>query len=328
MRVGFAGTPAFAATVLAALLDAEHDIAIVLTRPDRPKGRGLGVLPSPVKALAVERGLPLLQPASLLTPPEFTHPLAVPLDVLVVAAFGLILPPAVLAWPRHGCLNVHASLLPRWRGAAPIQRALEAGDAETGVTIMQMDAGLDTGPIVRIVRVPIAPQETTATLGRTLSTVGAAAMIATLAQLRTEGALAVTPQPAEGATYAAKINAIEAAIDWSTSADVIGRRIRAFDPAPGATARYAGIPVKIWRAEPDPAPTPIAAPGTVLAAGAAGIVVACGVGALRITEMQPAGSRRMGAAAFVAGRRMMPGARFDAQPAPGATNRGSWEADD
>ncbi len=322
MRVGFAGTPAFAATALAALVDAQFEVPIVLTRPDRPKGRGLEIVPSPVKALAVVRGLPLLQPVSLASPQERLPVLAVPLDVLVVAAFGMILPPAVLAWPRHGCLNIHASLLPRWRGAAPIQRALEAGDPETGVTIMQMDAGLDTGPIVEAVRISIAPRETAATLERRLAAVGAAAMIATLSRLHAEGRLAVAPQAAQGATYATKIGRIDAAIDWSASAAEIDRRVRAFDPAPGATAAIAGTPLKVWKAEPVSNPPPVGPPGTVLAAGAAGVVVACGEGALRITEMQPAGGRRMSAAAFVAGRHIAPGARFAVRPAPDATNRG------
>ncbi len=323
MRVGFAGTPAFAATALCAILDAGFDVPLVLTRPDRPKGRGLAIGASPIKESAVARGLALLQPASLGTPAERAPALAIPLDILVVAAFGLILPPAVLAWPRHGCLNIHASLLPRWRGAAPIQRALEMGDEETGVTIMRMDEGLDTGPVVTTVRVPIAPRETAATLERALAATGAAALIAALTRLRADGSLAVTPQPAQGATYAAKVGRIEAAIDWSASASVIDRKVRAFDPAPGATAVFGGVPVKIWKAEPESGSTRAADAGTVLAAGAAGVVVACGAGALRVTELQPAGSRRMDAAAFVAGRRIVPGARFDAPAIPPAGQRGS-----
>jgi methionyl-tRNA formyltransferase len=323
MRVGFAGTPAFAAAALKALLDAGFDVPLVLTKPDRPHGRGLTQEPSPVKVLAVAHGLSLLQPPTLKSGDARMSALAVPLDVLVVAAYGLILPPVVLAWPRHGCLNIHASLLPRWRGAAPIQRAIEAGDAETGVTIMQMDAGLDTGPIADAVGVPIAAQDTAATLTRKLAVAGAAAIVAVLYRLQADGALALTPQPARGATYAAKIDKAEAAIDWRANAAAIGRRVRALDPAPGATATIGGLPVKVWKAEPTMAASPGTPPGAVLAADAAGVVVACGEGALRITELQPAGGRRMDAAAFVAGRRIAAGARFDTQPPPHAPNRGS-----
>lgn len=326
MRVGFAGTPAFAATALQALLDAGYDVPLVLTQPDRPKGRGLTLEPSPVKALAVARGLCVRQPATLKTEKARVSVLRVPLDVLVVAAYGLILPPAVLAWPCHGCLNIHASLLPRWRGAAPIQRALLAGDAETGVTIMQMDAGLDTGPIVDVVRIPIASQDTAATLTQMLAVAGAAAIVAALCRLQADGALALTPQPAGGVTYAAKIDRAEGAIDWRATAAAIGRRVRALDPAPGATATIGGLPVKIWKAEPTMTASPGAPPGAVLAADAAGVVVACGEGALRITELQPASGRRMDAAAFVAGRRIAAGARFDTQPPVHATNRGSAAA--
>jgi len=310
MRVGFAGTPAFAATALQAILAAGFAVPVVLTQPDRPKGRGLRVEPSPVKALATAQGLPVLQPASLKVADARAAVIAIPVDVLVVAAYGLILPPAILDWPRHGCLNIHASLLPRWRGAAPIQRALLAGDVETGVTIMQMDPGLDTGPTLDVVRIPIGARETTGTLHDRLAAAGAGAIVSVLRRLAGGEPLVATPQPAEGATYAAKIERNEAGIDWRLPAAAIERRVRAFDPAPGATTSLGGAPVKIWRAEVADVPAAGAEPGDVVGATAAGIVVACGAGALRVVELQPAGGRRVSAAAFVAGRRIAPGQRF------------------
>lgn len=321
MRVGFAGTPAFAAMALGSLLDAGFDVPLVLTQPDRPRGRGLKVEPSPVKALAVARGLAVFQPSTLKTDEARASAFASTLDVLVVAAYGLVLPPAVLAWPRQGCLNIHASLLPRWRGAAPIQRALLAGDAETGITIMRMDAGLDTGPMVEAVRVPISPRETAATLTDKLAVAGAQRIVSVLRRLAADGALIGTPQPPDGATYAGKIDKAEAAIDWRADVTAIDRQIRAFNPAPGAYAILGGDVVKIWRAEPAIIAPRRAAPGAVLAADAAGIIVSCGEGSLRILELQTAGGRRMSAAAFVAGRRVAPGARFDVKSAPDATNR-------
>jgi len=321
MRVGFAGTPAFAATALKALLDAGFAVPVVLTQPDRPKGRGLRVEPSPVKVLALAQGLTVLQPRTLKNADDRAEAVAVPLDVLVVAAYGLILPPAVLAWPRHGGLNIHASLLPRWRGAAPIQRALLAGDRETGVTIMQMDAGLDTGPMLDVVRVPIGARDTAGVLTDKLAAAGAAAIVAVLRRLARGEPLAPVPQPAEGASYAAKVERADAAIDWRTDAAAIDRAVRAFDPAPGATASLRGEPVKVWRAEPVPPVAGDAAPGTVVSAAAAGIVVACGDGALRVTEVQPAGGKRMNAAAFVAGRRIASGDRFDVAPATAPAER-------
>jgi methionyl-tRNA formyltransferase len=313
MRVAFAGTPAFAATVLAALVEAGFAVPLVLTRPDRPKGRGLKRQPSAVKALALARGLDLHQPASLKTDADRAGVLAVPVDVLVVAAYGLLLPAAVLGWPRHGGLNVHASILPRWRGAAPIERSLLAGDVETGVTIMRMDAGLDTGPIIDVVRTPVTRRETAATLTVKLATTGAAAIVAALRRLEREGALAATPQPREGACYAPKIDKIEATIDWRASADTIDRQIRAFDPVPGAGTTLAGEAIKLWKAAPAAAPMPRATPGTVLAVHPTGMLVGCGEGALRIDEVQPAGGRRMSIAAFIAGRRIVPGARLGSE---------------
>jgi len=314
MRVGFAGTPAFAASVLAAILARGFDVPLVLTQPDRPSGRGLKEAPLPVKRLAAGHGLPVLQPASLKPDDVCAQLRAIPLDVLVVAAYGLLLPPAVLAWPRHGCLNVHASLLPRWRGAAPIQRALLAGDAETGVTIMQMDAGLDTGAMHDVARIPIAARETGGSLHDKLAAAGASAIVAVLERLEREGAIHGVPQPAEGATYAAKLTRADAAVDWRGSAAAIDRQVRALDPVPGAFTGRGGEPVKLWVAEPAAAAARQGDPGEVLAADADGVVVACGEGALRIAELQPAGGRRMSAAAFVAGRRIAAGQRFDVTP--------------
>ena len=231
-----------------------------------------------------------------------------------MAAYGLLLPPAVLAWPRHGCLNIHASLLPRWRGAAPIQRALQAGDAETGVTIMQMDAGLDTGPVHDVERVAIAPRETAGTLHDKLAAAGARVITDVLERLARDGALAGRPQPAEGVTYAAKITRADTAIDWRGSAVAIDRQVRACDPVPGASTERNGEPVKVWAADPVAVTERRGEPGEVLATNADGIVVACGDGALRLAEMQPAGGRRMSAAAFAAGRRIAPGQRFDVAP--------------
>jgi methionyl-tRNA formyltransferase len=312
VKVGFAGTPAFAAHMLASMLDARFAVSLVLTQPDRPRGRGQKLLPSPVKEVALERAIPVYQPATLATDADRMPLLANAIDVLVVAAYGLILPPAVLAWPRQGCVNVHASLLPRWRGAAPIQRALLAGDRQTGVTLMQMDAGLDTGPMHDAVRVPIGARDTAATLEHKLAEQGAGVLVAYLHRLAEGGARPPVPQPTEGATYASKIDRTEAAVDWNAPAASIDRQVRAFDPAPGASTRLAGETVKLWRAYPAPGATAGALPGTVLATDGDAIVVACGDGALRIAELQPAGGRRMSAAAFVAGRRVAPGVRFGA----------------
>ena len=314
MRVGFAGTPDFAALALDALLAAGFDVPLVLTQPDRPKGRGLKAMPSPVKVLAQERGLRVAQPATLKDFETRAGLFAVPLDVLVVAAYGLILPQAVLDWPRHGCLNIHASLLPRWRGAAPIQRAIQAGDTATGITIMQMDAGLDTGPMVEHAEVAIAPRETAGTLHDRLAGAGARAIVAVVARLARDGTLASTPQPAPGVTYAAKVERTDAAIDWAQPCEVVDRQVRAFDPWPGATTHFDGKGLKIWRAEPAMAAR-VALPGTVVAVDAEGLDVACGQGALRISQVQPANGKRMTARAFGAGHGVAPGARFVASAA-------------
>ena len=311
MNVGFAGTPAFAATVLAALVDAGFDVPLVLTQPDRPQGRGLRHEPSPVKRLALERGIAVAQPASLAGDAARATLVDAGVDVLAVAAYGLLLPQAILSVPREGCINVHASLLPRWRGAAPIERAILAGDDVTGATIMQMDAGLDTGSILAAAQVAIGARDTAGTLAGTLAATGAQALVAVLHRLAAGEPVPHTPQPATGATYAPKIRGSEAAIDWNAAAEAIDRQIRAFNPAPGAFASFDGRMVKVWRAELA-AQDAQAPPGSVLDAGAAGLVVACGTGALSLGELQPAGGRRMAASAFVAGRRIARGARFGA----------------
>jgi methionyl-tRNA formyltransferase len=308
MRVGFAGTPAFAAAALEAILDAGFAVAVVLTQPDRPRDRGLQPKPGPVKSLAAARGIPVLQPSSLKSEAERARIIAIPLDALVVAAYGLILPPSILDWPSRGCINIHASLLPRWRGAAPIQRALLAGDRETGITLMQMDQGLDTGPIISRHAVPIAARETAGSLHDKLAAVGAGAIAGALSELRGDRRLPAEPQPEAGATYAAKLGPAETVIDWSASAVAIDRGIRAFDPAPGAQTTLAGATLKIWEASP--LLGRFGAPGVVARAEAAGIVVACGEGALNVTRLQRAGGKRMPAAAFLAGHELAIGTRL------------------
>jgi methionyl-tRNA formyltransferase len=314
LRVGFAGTPAFAAEALTAIAAAGFAVPLVLTQPDRPSGRGMRLASSPVKQRAAELGVPVLQPPSLKTEVGRAEALAVPLDVLVVAAYGLILPPAVLAWPRHGGINIHASRLPRWRGAAPIQRALLAGDMATAVTIMQMDEGLDTGPMIEVVDVPIAPRDTAGTLTGKLAAAGAQAIVATLTRLARDGHLPAIPQPAVGVTYAAKIDRAEAALDWTQPAAVLDRVVRAFDPAPGASTHCDGEALKIWDALP--LFTGDAPPGTVLAVSPDGVDVACGRGSLRLRIVQPAGGKRMPARAFALGRALAPGARLGPAAAP------------
>ncbi len=307
VRVVFAGTPEFARAGLERLHASGVAIALVLSQPDRPAGRGMKLQASPVKRFAVDHGIPVAQPRSLRLDGKYADDAlaaraalesARP-DLMVVAAYGLILPQWVLQLPRLGCLNIHASLLPRWRGAAPIQRAIEAGDAETGITIMQMDAGLDTGDMLLVERLPIAADDTSASLHDKLAALGAR-MIVEAVELAACGGLQPLPQPVEGVTYAHKIEKAEAAIDWTQPADAIARRVRAFDPFPGATALIAGEPVKVWRCRVEPAAVR-AQPGTVLAADGAGIVVACGRGALRCTELQRAGGKRLPAADFLRG---------------------------
>ncbi|WP_427184237.1 methionyl-tRNA formyltransferase [Bordetella bronchialis] len=309
MRVVFAGTPDFARLALEAILAAGHVVPLVLTQPDRPAGRGLKLTPSPVKQAALAAGIPVDQPRSLRLDGRYPEDAAkardqlhaAAPDVMVVAAYGLILPQWVLDLPPHGCLNIHASLLPRWRGAAPIQRAIEAGDTETGVTIMQMDAGLDTGDMLLVRRVPIGPEQNASSLHDDLAAAGASAIVEALAALQA-GGLSRAPQPAEGVTYAAKLDKAEAALDFSLAADVLARRVRAFDPVPGATVRLPGLddPVKVWRAQALPGASAMV-PGTVLRALPAGIDIATADGILRLLELQKAGGKRQSVDVFVRG---------------------------
>lgn len=306
LRIAFAGTPAFSVPALAALHDSAHEVVGVLTQPDRPAGRGRQLAASAVKEFAIARGMQIDQPQSLRTVEgratlERWRP-----DVLVVVAYGLILPAAALAIPRLGCLNIHASLLPRWRGAAPIQRALLAGDSTTGVTIMLMDAGLDTGPILSLHPVPIEPEDDSARLHERLAQHGAAALISTL-DAWTQGRVQPRPQPAEGVTYAAKIEKDEAIIDWQEPAIAIDRRIRAFRPWPIAETRHAGEVLRIHRArvldEPTAAPVVAEPPGTIIGMQDEALVVACGRGRLGLLELQRPGRRVTSAREFANGMR-------------------------
>jgi methionyl-tRNA formyltransferase len=307
MNLIFAGTPAFAAVALEALVAAGHRVSLVLTQPDRPAGRGMQLQPSAVKQVALRHGLALAQPERLKDPATHEPLRAVAADLMVVAAYGLILPQAVLDIPRQGCINIHASLLPRWRGAAPIQRAIEAGDAETGVTIMQMDAGLDTGDLLLAEATPIAAAETSATLQARLAQLGGELIVRALAALA-EGRLAPRRQADSQATYAAKIAKAEATIDWREPAATIERRLRAFDPFPGARSTLAGEAITCWRGElRGPAR---GEPGEIVALEGGAIRVACGEASLAITEVQRAGGKRMAAADFLRGRAPRVGDRF------------------
>ncbi|MFZ4551966.1 MAG: methionyl-tRNA formyltransferase [Aquabacterium sp.] len=301
MKAAFAGTPEFAAVALDAMLRAGFEVPLVLTQPDRPAGRGMKLQASAVKQLAVQHGIPVCQPHSLRLDGKYPDEaaaahdalLASAPDIMVVAAYGLILPQWVLDLPRLGCLNIHGSILPRWRGAAPIHRAIEAGDAETGITIMQMDAGLDTGDMLLIERTPILPTDTTAVLHDRLAELGGRMIVSAL-NLAATGGLAPTPQPADGVTYAHKIEKAEAAIDWAQSADEIARRIRAFDPFPGCTFQLptdkSPEVVKVWAASVcDGHGTP----GQVLHAQGEQMVVACGQQALRLQTLQRPGGKRV-----------------------------------
>jgi methionyl-tRNA formyltransferase len=318
LRVIFAGTPEFAAEALAAIHAAGFPVPLILTQPDRPAGRGMKLQASPVKRFAQEHGLAVAQPPSLRR--NGKYPLeaaaaieqlrATPHDVMVVAAYGLLLPQEVLDIPPHGCINIHASLLPRWRGAAPIHRAIEAGDAETGITLMQMDVGLDTGAMISEARTPIRPDDTTATLHDRLAQAGAKLIVDALIELERTGKLAATPQPAEGATYAEKIGKHEAALDWRRPAVELARQIRAFDPFPGGVATLDdGTALKIWGAEVVDTSRE-AAPGTILDVSPEGVVVASGEGALRLVQLQKPGGKRLPAREFLAGAPLSAGQRF------------------
>ena len=306
LSVAFAGTPEFAAQALDAILKAGYAVPLVLSQPDRPAGRGMKLSPSAVKQLALAHGIEVDQPEKLRTDAQRARLADCAPDVLVVAAYGLILPKAVLELPRLGCINIHASLLPRWRGAAPIHRAIEAGDAETGITIMQMDEGLDTGPMLLRRALPIAADDTTASLHDRLAALGGDCIVEALAALQC-GQLSPTPQPAEGVTYAAKIGRAEADIDWSRPALEIERAMRAFDPFPGAVSTLRDTAVKCWKAQ---VVAGEGEPGRVLAVDADGIVVACGRDALRCTVLQRPGSKRLPAREFLRGFPVSVGERF------------------
>ena len=309
MRVIFAGTPDFAASALAALIEAGHEILVVLTQPDRPKGRGMKLTPSPVKTLALQHELPVWQPENLKDMAIQQQLRDLQADVMVVAAYGLLLPAVVLDIPQYGCLNIHASLLPRWRGAAPIQRAIEAGDAESGVCIMQMDVGLDTGDVLLSRSTPITEVTTAAQLHDDLAVIGAQAIVEALAKLPE---LTAIPQPEAGVTYAQKLSKADAEIDWALGAKQIHAKIRALNPVPGAWSNLNEQVIKIW-ASTVLEQSSDAAIGSIVAADKQGIAVQTGAGVILITELQASGSKRMAAAAFVAGHADLMGQQFERQ---------------
>ena len=309
MRVIFAGTPDFAASALAAVIEAGHEILVVLTQPDRPKGRGMKLTPSPVKTLALQHELPVWQPENLKDVAIQQQLRDLQADVMVVAAYGLLLPAVVLDIPQYGCLNIHASLLPRWRGAAPIQRAIEAGDAESGVCIMQMDVGLDTGDVLLSRSTPITEATTAAQLHDDLAVIGAQAIVEALAELPE---LTAIPQPEAGVTYAQKLSKADAEIDWALGAKQIHAKIRALNPVPGAWSSLNEQLIKIWASKVLEQRSD-AAIGSIVAADKQGIAVQTGAGVILITELQASGSKRMAAAAFVAGHADLMGQQFERQ---------------
>jgi methionyl-tRNA formyltransferase len=322
MKIIFAGTPEFARVALERLLEAGFEVPLVLSQPDRPAGRGMKLQASPVKQCALAHGLAVAQPRSLRLDGKYPEDAAAArqaieaanADAMVVAAYGLILPQWVLDAPRLGCFNIHASLLPRWRGAAPIHRAIEAGDQHTGVTIMQMDAGLDTGDMLLVERLPIAADDSTGSLHDRLAVLGGRLMVEAL-ELAACGGLRPVPQPADGVTYAHKIEKAEAAINWALPAATIERRVRAFNPFPGAGTALAGEAIKVWRAHAEP-DNPVAAnAGQVLSADPHGIRVATGDGVLVLDELQRAGGKRLPAADFLRGFALTPGQVLDAPAA-------------
>jgi len=312
MRLVFAGSPVFASVALQALCEAGHHVPLVLTQPDRPAGRGLKCKPGAVKLAALAAGIPVVQPRSLRLDGSYPEDAAAAQqalrqaapDLMVVAAYGLILPPWVLTLPKYGALNIHASLLPRWRGAAPIQRAIQAGDAETGISIMQMDQGLDTGDIALMRSLPILPGYNAAQLHDALAQLGAQAILEAVDALQA-GSLRTHPQPETGVTYATKLQTSEALLDTRQAAAVLARTVCAFNPVPGATLALPGLaqPVKVWSAHAIAQDTAGLQPGTIASVGAAGIDVVTGDGILRMTELQKAGGKRQPAATFIQGWR-------------------------
>jgi methionyl-tRNA formyltransferase len=309
MNLVFAGTPAFAVPSLEALHAAGHNLLAVYTQPDRPAGRGRGLAASAVKQCALKLGLDVHQPATLKDAAEHERLRALAPDAMIVIAYGLLLPKAVLAIPKHGCLNVHASLLPRWRGAAPIARAIEAGDPETGITIMQMEEGLDTGPMLMTAHTPIADDDTAATLHDRLARLGAETLVRALEALA-HGRLTAAPQDVARACYAKKLTKDEARLDWSQPALALHRRIRAFNPWPVAFTTWRGEPLRIWAVAPLASEVSHAAPGTVIGANAGAVRVATGNGVLAITRLQREGGKPLAAGDFVNGTRLAAGDRF------------------
>ena len=303
MKLIFAGTPEFAAVALRAIINAGHEVVLVLTQPDRPSGRGMKLRYSAVKEVALAAGIEVFQPQTLREHDAQERLRSFAADAMIVAAYGLILPQAVLDMPRWGCLNIHASLLPRWRGPAPIHRAILAGDGTTGVCIMQMEAGLDTGPVLLVESLPITSCDTTGTLHDKLAELGAQMIVKALHQLP----LKPNPQPGTDACYAVKIEKSEAALDWRLPAAQLDRKIRAFNPFPGAFADLDGFAIKIWRADQM---TICGTPGQIVSIDTDGIVVACGEGSLRLTELQKPGGKRLPVAQFLAGNPITEGSRF------------------
>lgn len=306
MELIFAGTPEFAVPALEALIRAGHELVLVLTQPDRPAGRGMKLTPSPVKTAALAHGIPVFQPLTLKEAEAQARIAQAEADAMIVAAYGLIIPQAVLQMPRYGCYNIHASLLPRWRGAAPIQRAILAGDSETGVTIMEVVPALDAGAMILKGRVSITARDTAQSLHDTLAHMGAELMVLALAKLATQGRLDAEPQDEALVTYAAKLAKAEAVIDWQKGAEELSRQVRAFNPFPVAQAMLSGKPCRIWMAEAQPG---VAAPGRVVELRD-GIMVGCGKGLLRIEELQMPGGKRMAAKDFVAGHGIQVGDHF------------------
>lgn len=308
MKIIFAGTPHFAEQALQALLEKKENVVAVLTQPDRPAGRGMQLKPSPVKQLALDKGLPVLQPKTLRNPEVQQQLVELEADLMIVAAYGLILPKAVLDIPRLGCLNIHASLLPRWRGAAPIQRAILAGDEKTGITIMQMDEGLDTGDMLYKLDCPIAPNDTSGVLHDKLAKLGATAITNALALLRQNKAIK-EPQNNQLVTYAAKLTKEESQIDWSQDAEAIVRAIRGYNPFPGASSTFNEIPIKIWQAKKCDGFT--GNPGEVLSVNKEGLVVACGAGAVSLEMLQKPNAKALPTLAFLQGFSIKTGDRFE-----------------